>query len=249
MSSHFGIDTLIAVLHPHVVMSAFNHELFPPKSLQSSKDVNNFRDLSQAFATLFSFHPACDTAAVAACTPQAGNTSLSICLSPSTPREFETNVEKWLTSFTTLRRESDSTGDEQRDGAFSPLERRFIVETYKLCYPAMYQEIVAHGLGDWAVFENERNAGTHAARLKLTNEEEQLREGYAGELRVFSELVRTFANRVDRDSLGKDEEVLQFHELCMKIREKMSDEGFMAYLNGYICKSLALSPLDCRDSD
>ncbi|KAI1781699.1 hypothetical protein LXA43DRAFT_641473 [Ganoderma leucocontextum] len=250
MTSHIqDIDTLIAALHPHVFMGLFNYKLHPPTSLQPSKDTAEFRDFVQAFATLFSFHPGCDAAAVAAQTSQPGNSSLHICLSPSIPHEFKENVEKWLNQFMALRRESKSARNVQRGDTFSPLERCFILDTYRVCYSAMHQQTASHGFGDWDVFVDEPRdvdetqagfvdeppAVTDTVQLKPTEDEEQLRETYAVELEDFSKLVRSFAACLSGRSLGEDEsDVLEFHKLCMDICDKMSSDGFSEYLDEYI---------------
>ncbi len=243
MTTHTDIDTLIAALHPHVVMGLFNDDINPPSSLEPSKGMADFLDLAQAFATLFGFHPGCDTAAVAAQPSQPGNTSFSICLSPSIPREFENNLEKWLAQFSALRRESKSMADldAQRGDAFFPLERHFILHTYKVCYPAMHRQTSRHGFCDWNTFiKNPKGVASMATCRNPTEEEKQRTQQYADDLRAFSELVRSFADCVSRDSLGKDEDVLRFHDLCMTIRDKMANDGFMDYLNRYVCKCLAL---------
>ncbi|KAI1787786.1 hypothetical protein LXA43DRAFT_682139 [Ganoderma leucocontextum] len=235
MTSHSDIDTLIASLHPHVSMHLFNDKLHPPVSLQPSKNTADFRNLVQAFATLFSFHSGCDAAAVTAeRAPQSGNTSLSICPSPSTPPGFEGNVKEWLVQFMDLRKEYKVTGGARHGDVFSPLEKSFILYTYKVCYPAMHQRTIDQGFGDWEVFVETPEAVADEAPPKPRKEEELLRKEYAKELRTFSELVKDFVHCMSRKSLGDDNHVLQFHQSCMSIRDMMSNGGFVAFLNEYI---------------
>ncbi len=240
MTTHTDIDTLIAALHPHVAISLFGHKLYAPESLQPSRSMAYFQDLAQAFATLFGFHPGCDTAAVAPQIAPSGKTSFSVCLSPSIPREFEDNLEKWLAQFSALGRDSESKCAEnaQWGDVLSPLERRFILHTYQVCYPAIHRQTALRGFCDWDVFvQDTEDVASMETCMKPTEEEERLTEQYADDLDAFSELVRSFMDCVSRDSLGEDEEVLRFHKLCMTIRDKMSNNN---YLNEYVCKRLAL---------
>ena len=121
MAAQTDIDTLIAALHPHIVMSQFKYCLNPPPSLQPSNNGEELRSLGQAFASLFRFHPGCNAAAVAPRAPQpgSGKTSFYVCPSPTIPPEFENNVEKWITHFNAMRAESDSTENARQDDTFS----------------------------------------------------------------------------------------------------------------------------------
>nr|VWO96525.1 Reducing polyketide synthase DEP5 (EC (Depudecin biosynthesis cluster protein 1) [Ganoderma boninense] len=157
-------DALIATLHPHIIMSLYNFELKPPRSLRSrnlQKDRRDLQMLAQAFASLFRFHPQCDAAAVAVRFTKPEHTSFSICLSPSTPADFHSTLDKWLAHLTALLRvdESEFKGDLNASGyqedSLSSSEEQFVLHAYKVCYPAMHQLIADHGFGDWKIFVEE----------------------------------------------------------------------------------------------
>ena len=241
MATQTDIDTLIAALHPHVVMSQFNYCLNPPPSLQPSEHGEEFRSLARAFATLSRFHPGCNAAAVALRAPQPGprNTSFYVCPSPSTPPEFEKNLENWIAHFNAMRAEPDSTRNMDRDSPCSPCEERFILYTYEVCYQSMYQQVAEHGFGDWNSILNRQTPVPGEIIWTPAEEEVRLTQQYADELRAFSDLVQRFAKCVSHDSLGGDEDVLQFHKLCMAIKDMRSNPGFLRYLDEYIRKYLA----------
>ena len=77
--AHADIDTLIAALHPHLFIHWARDGLFPPEYLRPHKNTVSVRNITQAFTTLFGYHPGCDAAAVTIQTAQRSNiTSLSI---------------------------------------------------------------------------------------------------------------------------------------------------------------------------
>ena len=242
MTNHTDIDTLIAALHPHIVMSQFEYCLNPPPSLQPSKHGGESRSLARALATLYRFHRGCNAAAVAPRAPQpgSGKTSFYVCPSPTIPPEFENNLEKWIAHFNAMCKNYNSMGNAHLDAAsISPCERRFILYTYELCYPSMYQQIVEHGFGDWNSILNRQTPVPGENIWTPAEEEVRLTQQYADELRAFSDRVQRFAKCVSRDSLGGDEDVLRFHKLCMEIKGMRSNPGFLGYLNEYIRKYLA----------
>ena len=113
----------------------------------------------------------------------------------------------------------------------------------------MYQQIAEDGFGDWNSIlarqtpvpgENVRTPTEEEARGRLTQQ-------YTEELRAFSDLVLRFAECVSCDSLGSDQDVLRFHELCMAIKGMRSDPGFLGYLNEYIRKYLARFTPACAE--
>ncbi|KAI1787790.1 hypothetical protein LXA43DRAFT_682552 [Ganoderma leucocontextum] len=238
MTSHSDIDTLLATLHPHVFKGLFDDKLFSPKSLQPSDDTPDFRKLVQAFATLFSFHPGCDAAAVTAQTSQSGNTPLHICLSPSTPHGFNDNANRWFAQFMALRKEPNlkstgdlkstddlkSTGDRRRIDMLSHSERVFVLQIYSLCYPAMRQRIINEGLGFWNFFANAHKPVTDVPALTPTEEEKQLREKYAEGLQELSTSVDDFIAFISHTP-STDDDMLQFHQSCLSIRNIMESDG------------------------
>ncbi|PIL29543.1 hypothetical protein GSI_08351 [Ganoderma sinense ZZ0214-1] len=249
--THADVDTLLATLHPHISFHRVSDGMPPPGYLRPRKDTAaGVRKLSQAFATLFGYHPGCDVAAVALQTPQSNETSkLSISLSPSIPPGFEENAKEWLARFAALRKESRTESESirvpggVREGgdAFSPAEKSLILHTHRVCYPAMRRRALTQGFGDWDVFVqgNWQDVATYGDDPTLAQGE------HADNTQKFSELVRRFADCVrnsgDSDSLGGDEDVLEFHKLCMAIRDMMSNRGFSAFLNGHICQKPALT--------
>ena len=232
--AHGDIDTLIAALHPHVLIHRVRDGLAPPGYLRPKKDSVSIRNLAQAFAMLFGYHPGCDAAAVTIQTAQHSNiTSLSISTSPSIPHGFEEHVQEWLVRFMALRREC-FLGRAREGDAFSPVEQSLILHTYAVCYPEMGHRVLSEGLGNWDAFVAHRVATDEDVR-KLKNHE------HADNLEIFSDLIRRFADCMGTptDSLGEDEDVLEFHRLCMSIRDVMSNHEFSVFLDEHICKSIA----------
>ncbi|PIL29544.1 hypothetical protein GSI_08352 [Ganoderma sinense ZZ0214-1] len=242
-TAHTEMDTLIAALHPHIAMSLFKYNLYPPRSLGPRKDTDGSLELARAFATLFRFHPGCSAAAVAArptvAESRARSTSFSVCLSPSTPPDFESSLAKWLAQLRDLREESESMDRDSTALTFSPSEERFILYTYGVCYPAMHRLIKERGFGSWISFVKERKPVPGYTPSKPTVEEAELAQKYADEIRAFSGLVRGFAERVAHESLGEDGDVLRFHKLCVAIRDMRSNDGFLDYLDTYVRTYLA----------
>ncbi len=153
MTSHTDIDTLIGALHPHILTHQADHGISPPgwHDLRPSKDIGEVRNLTQAFATLFSHHPGCDAAAVTVQTPQLlKGPSFCISLSPSIPDGFDRNAKEWLAEFTALRKAS--AGGTRNGDTFSLAEKSFILHTYRVCHPAMRQRVMSQGFGDWKAF-------------------------------------------------------------------------------------------------
>ena len=140
-------------------------------------------------------------------------------------------MQEWLARFTALRKES-SLGRARDEDTFSPATKSLILHTYEVCYPAMRRRVLSEGLGDWDAFVAHRVA-TDETVCALKNNE------HADSLHIFSDLIRRFAECVGTpsDSVGDDEDVLEFHRLCMRIRNMMSNHEFSAFLNEHICKS------------
>ncbi|PIL26767.1 hypothetical protein GSI_11183 [Ganoderma sinense ZZ0214-1] len=236
MSSHSDFDALIAAMHPHIAMSLFNYQLYPPQSLlpDNLKDTEDSQTFGQALATLFRFHPGCITAAVAVPAAQPRRKPITISLLPSIPPRFRNNLDTWLTQIADLRKECESESMDRDEDSFSPLEEQFILHTYKVCYPAMHQLIKERNFGSWNTIVKERKPVPGYTPSKPTVEEAKLAQKYADEIRAFTGLVRSFAKCVSLESLGEDEDVLRFHKLCMNIRDMRSNKGFLDYLNTYI---------------
>ncbi len=238
MTSHSDVDLLIATLHPHVLMGLFNSILLPPPSLKPSDlGPTEVRQLVQVFATLFSFYPGCDAAAVTAKARRSGDTSLYICLSPSTPNGFDKHVYQWLTQFMAIRQESKSSGGVQQPRqTLSQSEKCFILDVYCQCYPAMRARSIAQALGDWNIFIDAPKPATDILAPKPTEEEERLRREYKDPLQQLSQHVHTYVSIISCETIPQDGDMLKFHELCLAIRDIMKSDGFSDFLQQYVCK-------------
>lgn len=243
------IGALIAALHPHIFQYLFNDPLHTDNSVEPRQSRKLSLALLDTFAVLLAYHPECESVAITAQTHRPGHASLYICPSPRIPHEFHDNVRRWLDLFSELRKERKRDGGVPHDGLVSESEKRFMLYTHHLCYPAMRQRAISKNLYEWDAFIELTVPGPDTEAMEpIDEEEERLREELKDELRHLSELAQAFVESISRVDLGEDEDVLQFHALCLAIRDPMKGAAPERFLN--ICKPLvfAVEP-SCAELD
>ncbi|PIL26764.1 hypothetical protein GSI_11179 [Ganoderma sinense ZZ0214-1] len=236
------IDTLIAALHPHVAQGYCGNFLRAGRSLRPIGANGILHDVVDSFDILFGFHPGCDAAAVTIQTAQPGTISLFVCPSPIVPQDFEADVKQWVDQFIAVHKGSagEADGNGNLEGKPSPSMRKFILDTYRLCYQSMRQRKMGPEFGIWKILSRKIAERTLASK----SEPAKLQElPSASELRQLAELAKSFAETISaRERLDEDEDILRFHQLCLALYKALSG-GWVKELTAYPLHDLILAHL------
>ena len=235
MTSDAAMDSLLAALYPHIAEYLWGNSITASRSLEPSEGPTaaTIHDVVDSFTTLFGLFPKCGTVSLAAQTSSPNNVTLYICPSPPIPDEFDVNVRRCFAQFMEMRR-ADSASNASYDGTLSLSAQRFVVDTYTMCYPAMYQcAIKTHRTWQFLIQPPEpENA-----------EEQQRREEVSENLARLSMLLKSFVESVKhfegKRKLG-DDEILQSHSLCLDICDEMRKSPLNEYINEYLCEQVYL---------
>ncbi|KAM5545261.1 hypothetical protein V8D89_001372 [Ganoderma adspersum] len=218
MTSIAAIDTLIAAFYPFIYQYQANGLINPSSSLQPSERYAAIHKLVDSFAELFGFYPHCETVAVAVQTPPRGRMSLYVCPSAPTPAGFDTDVRRWFEQFMAARK-----GPAEQ--VHCSEGEHFIIDIYSLCYGKMRE---------WAIHQDYIWSCLTKPSEPKDEEGRQLEKHFHAKLVQLSMLVGRFLKIMSLHEANLGNDTLQFHALCLQIRDTMKDKEFEKYINRYL---------------